>query len=223
MIFFPEFETLQYSLNLADDTFREPEDIKPNKDFAYYKERDEMTSRRIELNDKLKSIQLLEALELDDSHKRDILSKIDFRKAPRIVYEETKSAIRDIIGDEIVKERATKSVFMSKPWTRKSSRSNERGRRFSRDRRNNSYSRERSSNSSSTRKDECQCSSRSKSRERHESHSSRRNREASKERKSVNFSKSRRDSTPAAGIIAKKEVVMIFAYMMKHTMKLCLM
>ena len=97
--FFSEFETLQYSLNLADESFIEPGPLLSLKGHEYYQAREKMMLRKVEQNDKLKAVQLLEALGIDDSFKRDILSKIDFDKEPKDVYENTKSAIRDILGE----------------------------------------------------------------------------------------------------------------------------
>ena len=41
----------------------------------------------MELNDKLKAVHLLRALGVEDSMKRDILSKVDFGKRPKEVFE----------------------------------------------------------------------------------------------------------------------------------------
>ena len=119
--FFSEFETLQYSLNLADESYTELDPVMSLKGLEYYKEREKMILRRVELNDKLKSVQLLEALDIDDSFKRDILSKIDFDKEPKEVYENTKSAIRDILGDNPTTGNKTTNdqtgnVYFTKPW-----------------------------------------------------------------------------------------------------------
>ena len=79
--YFSEFETLHYSLNLADDTFKEIDRLSFKSEIDYFKQKEKMSSRKMEMNDKLKSIQLLEGLNIDDSHKRDILSKIDLIKS----------------------------------------------------------------------------------------------------------------------------------------------
>ena len=72
------FETIHYSLNLADDSYTEPGTIVLKNDLQYYVDRERMLERKVEFNDKLKAIQLLGALDVDDSHKCDIVSKIDF-------------------------------------------------------------------------------------------------------------------------------------------------
>ena len=108
----------------------------------YYEEREKMASRRIEMNDKLKAVQLIKALGVDGAYKRDILSKVDFNKDPSNVYEDTKTAIRDIVGEksEIISlksgedtEESDVKVNIVKPWQDKYSgdhgnRSRERGR-----------------------------------------------------------------------------------------------
>ena len=82
--FFSRFETVQYSLNLADDSYMEPNaGMKTD-------ERELMYSRRLELNDKLKSVILIRALGIDENHRRDVLAKVDFNKEPKVVYETTK-------------------------------------------------------------------------------------------------------------------------------------
>ena len=82
--FFSRYETLQYSLNCADDSYKEPSASDP----ADVKEL--MATRKIELNDKLKSIVLLKSIGIDESHTRDVLAKIDFNKEPSSVYEATR-------------------------------------------------------------------------------------------------------------------------------------
>ena len=96
--FFSKFETLQYSLNLADNSYTDFGSIVEGEDFQYYKKREEMNSKRLELGDKLKSVILIKALGVDATYKRDILSKINFDKNPSEVYNDTKTAIRDICG-----------------------------------------------------------------------------------------------------------------------------
>merc|ERR1711954_542142 len=102
-----------------------------------------MYLRQVELNNKLKAIQLIEASNTDDSHKRDNLSKVNFKKEPKEVYEDTKSAIKDILGDSESQNNPTaeahSSVLFTKPWkSRNRSRSREY-RQESQDRRR-SYS-----------------------------------------------------------------------------------
>ena len=92
--FFSKFETVHYSLNLADDTFKEQEQVEAGKELKYYVDRENMASRKVELNDKLKAVHLIKAIGVDAAHKRDILAKIDFNKEPKQVYEETKTAIK---------------------------------------------------------------------------------------------------------------------------------
>ena len=141
--FFSKFETVQYSLNLADDTFKEMEAVEAGKDLKYYEEREKMFARRIEMNDKLKAVHLIKALGVDGAYKRDILAKVDFNKEPAKVYEDTKTAIRDICGDkdeEVKLEKSETSVLVVKPWqeqnreNEKYSRSRSRDRGNSRDR-----------------------------------------------------------------------------------------
>ena len=74
--------------------------MQAGKDIKYYQNREKMILRKVELNDKLKAIQLLQALSLDDGHEHDILSKINFNKEPKEVFEDTKTAIRDIVSDK---------------------------------------------------------------------------------------------------------------------------
>ena len=201
--FFSKFETLQYSLNLADDTYEELEPVKEGKDLKYYEERDKMASRKVELNDKLKAVHLIKALGVDGAHKRDILSKVDFNKEPKQVYEDTKTAIRDICGDEkkeIANQEDNKvkkesDVFVVKPWQdRHHDRSRERSRfsrsrsgdkrrgSRSRDRRDRNYSRERFSSKDRS-------SSRGRSKDKPPV--------AFQERRGRTF---RRDSTPGTGM-----------------------
>ena len=92
--FFSRFETIQYSLNLADDSFVEPDERMSND------VKEKMYNRKIELNDKLKSVILIRSLGLDENLHRDILAKVDFSKEPAVVYQETKVAIRDICGSQ---------------------------------------------------------------------------------------------------------------------------
>ena len=77
-----QFETLHFGLNLLDDSFQELGPSLPNQNLSYYNKRETMLNRRMEINDKLKAVQLLEAFNVDDGFKRDILSKIDFKKEP---------------------------------------------------------------------------------------------------------------------------------------------
>ena len=59
-----------------------------------------MAKRKVKLNDKLKAVLLIKSIGVDESHKRDILAKVDFKgKEPKDVYASTKIAIRDICGD----------------------------------------------------------------------------------------------------------------------------
>ena len=112
--FFSRYETLHYSLNCADDSFKEPAES------ATVEEKMLMMNRRIELSDKLKAVLLIKSIGVDESHKRDILAKVDFNKEPNIVYESRKIAIRDICGEaEAVTNPEKKSddqVLVVKPW-----------------------------------------------------------------------------------------------------------
>ena len=113
--FFSRFETLLYSLNLADDKYKDLEEIKDGKDFKYYKERENMIEIKVEMNDKLKAVHLLRALDIEESFKRDILSKVDFSKTPKNVFEDVKTAIRDICGDG-KSIKTDNQVLIMKPW-----------------------------------------------------------------------------------------------------------
>ena len=126
--FFSRFETLMFSLNLAEDDFKEPDEVKEGKDLMYYKERENMLEKKIELNDKLKAVHLLKALGVEDSEKRDILSKVDFGKKPKEVFEDVKTAIRDICGDG-KSMKGESMVMVVKPWQRESTRDRSEDRR----------------------------------------------------------------------------------------------
>ena len=106
--FFSKFETIQYNLNLADESYKDPSGSMTIKD------KELMFVRKVELNDKLKAVVLIKSLALDEGIKRDVLSKVDFNKEPSVVYETTKIAIRDILGDSDSKE--SNKVYISKPW-----------------------------------------------------------------------------------------------------------
>ena len=110
--FISKFETLHYSLNAADNLYQYPGPMQKEKEFDYYENREKMMTRKIELNDRLKSVMLLKSLDIDSSHKRDILSKIDFNKEPSEVYESTKTAIRDICSKTVNES----SNYVVKPW-----------------------------------------------------------------------------------------------------------
>ena len=113
--FFSRFETMQYSLNLADDSYVE---LGPK---ATSEDKELMFARKIELNDKLKAVILLKSLRVDDHHLRDILSKVNFNQEPAAVYESTKIAIRDICGSQT--SVGSQDVFYTKPWSSQASRS----------------------------------------------------------------------------------------------------
>ena len=195
--FFSRFETLQYSLNLADDTFVEQGDLEKGKEFSYYEEREKMNARKIEFNDKLKAVQLLKALGVDENIKRDILAKVNFNKDPSQVYEDIKTAIRDICG-EAVKEVVEKpdEVNIVKPWQERKSERPHYSRSKSRDdwRRNRSWenrSRSRDQRSRSHSRDY----DRQRSNERSDSRGRSRNR-------SVAFQdRRRRDLTPGETVV----------------------
>lgn len=211
--FFSKFETIQYSLNLADESFKEQEPLEAGKDKKYYEEREQMASRKVEMNDKLKAVQLIKALGVDGTFKRDILSKVDFNKEPSKVYEDTKTAIRDICGDtanlgsnetsEEEKEKNPVNVNLVKPWQEKSGAT--RGQeRFSRsrswDRRGGNF-RDRSRSYSRDRRGfRDRQSSRERSRERSDSRG---------RKSSVSFQERsrRRDTTPGPGM--SEEVIEI--------------
>ena len=93
-----------------------------------------MVMKKVEMNDKLKSVQLIKALGVDGTFKRDILAKVNFNQEPKKVYEETKTAIRDICGDkldkqkEALEERGETNVHIVKPWQDDKHSSTPRGR-----------------------------------------------------------------------------------------------
>ena len=106
--FFSRFETMQYSLNLADDSFKEPDAG------ASLESKELMFSRKLELNDKLKAVILIKSLKVDDNYLRDILAKVDFNQEPQSVYENIKVAIRDICGSN--HSDGPQSVLYTNPW-----------------------------------------------------------------------------------------------------------
>ena len=59
--FFSRYETLQYLMNLADDSYKEPAET------ATTEEKELMASRKVELNDKLKSVLLIKVIGVDES------------------------------------------------------------------------------------------------------------------------------------------------------------
>lgn len=204
--FFSRFETLHYSLNSADDTF-----IEPAED-ASLQEKELMATRRIELNDKLKAVLLNKSIEVDESHQRDILAKVDFNKEPKPVYEATKIAIRDICGS--LQSRgfgeSSDKVLLTKPWQSDQRR---RSRSWSQRRGSSSYQsggkdrsqeryRDRSSDRrrdrSFERRDRSQ--SRERGRARSPDRSKRGNWNQGGDTRSVSF-RERRDSTPVPGRI----------------------
>ena len=67
------------------------------------------------MNDKLKAVHLLRALDIEESIRRDIISKVDFSKQPKDVFETVKTAIRDICGDG-QQMKPAHQVMMMKPW-----------------------------------------------------------------------------------------------------------
>ena len=195
--FFSKYETLTYSLNLADDTYEELEPVVAGKDLKYYEDREKMLLRKVELNDKIKAVNLIKALDLDGAHERDILAKVDFNKEPRTVYEETKVAIRDIVGDK--QHEKEDVVHVVKPWQEKSYRDHGRQNHYysrsrSGDGRGRYPSRDRSREDSRGRKQNMS-RDRSFSRER----SSSRGRDRQRHAVSFQDKKVRRDPTPGAG------------------------
>ena len=113
--FFSRFETLQYSLNMADASYSELGPVKAGMDVKYYEKREKILRNRVEFNDKLKVVHLLKALGVDEAHKRDILTKIDFNKDPNIVFDDAKTAIRDICSDDTA-FKSEDQVLVVKPW-----------------------------------------------------------------------------------------------------------
>ena len=76
---------------------------------------------------------------MDESHKRDVLSKVDFNQDPNEVYKATKIAIRDICG--LSGSSASDQVYFTKPWHQQD-RHRSRSRSWSRSSRDRSRSRE---------------------------------------------------------------------------------
>ena len=188
--FFSKFETVQYSLNLADDSYVEPTET------ASADDRELMASRKIELNDKLKAVLLIKSIGVEDGVKRDILAKVDFNKEPKAVYEAKKTAIRHICG-EAEKSAAKHSesdhdqdkVLFTKPWQ---SRDRSRSRSWSRGRsRPGDRSRDRSGDRS---RDRSAGSSRDRSRG---GDYRRRDRNT----RAVSFQDRKRDPTPVPGTV----------------------
>ena len=128
---------------------------------------------------------------MDESIKRDILSKVDFNKEPSDVYETTKIAIRDICGDS--ESSSKNAVYFSKPWQQNRQKSRSRSRSWSRSSRDRTRSRER---------DNHREWSRGKSPRRDGDHSQRDAR--------VTF-RGRRRPTPVPGIKSEKNVFVISA------------
>ena len=89
--------------------------MKEGRDLKYYKDRENMMQNKVEMNDKLKAVHLLRALDIEESIRRDILSKVDFSKQPKEVFESVKTAIRDICGDG-ASIKTEHQVMMTKPW-----------------------------------------------------------------------------------------------------------
>ena len=188
--FFSRFETVQFSLNNADDSYVEP----PKE--ASAEEKELMAGRKLELNDKLKAVVLLKCLDVEESVKRDILAKLDFQKEPSEVYAATKIAIRDICGaGESDKVNSSDQVLLTKPWQRQRSRSWSR----------NGRSRDRSWNRS---QEKTQGGSRDWSRGSSRERSRGRDRRSRGDSRSVSFQE-RRDNTPAPGRTVENEVFIL--------------
>ena len=77
--------------------------METGQDRKYYGKSEQKALRRNEMNDKSKSVQLIKALGVDGTFKRDILAKVNFNQDPKKVYEETKTDIREICGDKMDK------------------------------------------------------------------------------------------------------------------------
>ena len=65
--FFSRFETLQFSLNLADASYEDLEPVKVGMDVKYYERRERILNNKVEFNDKLKVVHLLKALGIDEA------------------------------------------------------------------------------------------------------------------------------------------------------------
>ena len=70
--FFSRFETVQFTLNLDDESYVEPSDQ------TSHEEKELMAKRKVELNDKLKAVMLIKTIGVEESMKRDILAKSEF-------------------------------------------------------------------------------------------------------------------------------------------------
>ena len=188
--FFSRFETLLYSLNLADEKYQDLEPMKEGRDLKYYKERENMLQNKVEMNDKLKAVHLLRALDIEESIRRDILSKVDFSKQPKEVFESVKTAIRDICGDG-VSIKTEHQVMMTKPWQE-----NPQGGPKNSELRARSHSRRRNGRSSTGR--DFRGDRRSQGRDRSRGSSKDRSWSRGRRNSKVDF-KQRRDSTPGLG------------------------
>ena len=169
--FFSRFETLHFSMNLADDSYIEPTSK------ASLENKVVMLGRKLEINDKLKSVLLIKSLGVDGSYKRDILSKVNFDMDAKEVYESTKIAIRDICGQEEKFSGPEDKVLFNKPWSRSRSRSR-------------SFSRHRDESRSPGRWNRYRSNSREHRGRQHE---------RGYENKGVSFKNKKRDLTPATG------------------------
>ena len=81
----------------------------------------------------MKAVQLIKALVVDENHKRDILAKVNFNKDLKEVYQDTKTAIRDICGDldnngDTARDNKPDDILMVKPWQEKDRRNFSRSR-----------------------------------------------------------------------------------------------
>ena len=72
-----------------------------------------MHLQKVEMNNKLKAFYLLEALNIQDSLKHDILTKADFKREPEEVYVATKAAIKYFIREKPTSEK-TGNCILSK-------------------------------------------------------------------------------------------------------------
>ena len=216
--FFSKFETLHYSLNAADHSYQDPGPMEIGREQEYYEDREKLILEKIEVNDKLKAVMLIKALDIDSAFKRDILAKVDFSREPNDVYETTKIAIRDICSESI--NQTSNSNYIVKPWKENNSElkhfkpkydrypSNERPRSYSRERnRGYSYNSERDGSFYKGKRERSFSRGRdkdSRDQSRGSYRRSSRQREDRGGQLSVSFRK--RDITPAAGM---KNVILI--------------
>ena len=179
-----------------------------------------MAARIVELNDKLKAVHLIKALGVDGAYKRDILAKVNFDKEPKQVYQDTKTAIRDICGEnkmESSEHQKEDEVMMVKPWegnqlnkrTTTDESRNSRSKSWDRNRERSRYSRSKSGDRERGLREGRE---KSYSRDRFRSRDRSESRGRSQRKYPVSFqernNKEKRDSTPGAAGAGRTHVTL---------------